>query len=324
MPQFCRHNRFAHLCPICSRESEAAAPPTPRRGASSARRAGGASGAPRRGGPRSGGAGSLRVRRLARAPEDGYSSSLLPGLRASGDAERLAGEIAFAAGRLRRLGEHPPGLWAEVASAPEVEEAIWLAFLIALLGPLEGEDPWAGIRAARTLWSAGTGLAEPAPATGPRGAFDPARRTPEAYRAWAARSGSQAAGLAGEPGWTPERRFARALERLALPGLHRGARFDLLATLGATARAALSPGALGLTGAGDEAAALGAKRVFGIGDPLLLERRAAALAEAGEVPLGALDLALASFEHGERIHGGVADDAADPATEVRLRDALGL
>ena len=30
----------------------------------------------------------------------------------------------------------------------------------------------------------------------------------------------------------PERRFARAFERLALPGLHRDARFDLLVTLG--------------------------------------------------------------------------------------------
>ena len=57
-------------------------------------------------------------------------------------------------------------------------------------------------------------------------------RTLEAYRAWAARAGSQAAAYTGDAAWPPERRFARAFERLALPGLHRDARFDLLVTLG--------------------------------------------------------------------------------------------
>ena len=42
-------------------------------------------------------------------------------------------------------------------------------------------------------------------------------------------------------------------------------------------------------------ATLAAKRVFGIGDPLLLERRAGALAEAASVPVEALDLALSNW-----------------------------
>ena len=72
--------------------------------------------------------------------------------------------------------------------------------------------------------------------TGPRGTYDPAApaRTAEAYRAWAARAGSQAAAFGGEPSWTPERRFDRVYERLALPGLDRAVRFDLLVTLGCT------------------------------------------------------------------------------------------
>ncbi len=65
-------------------------------------------------------------------------------------------------------------------------------------------------------------------------AHDPARgaRHVDAYRAWATRAGSQAAAFAGEAAWSPERRFARAFERLALPGLHRDARFELLVSLG--------------------------------------------------------------------------------------------
>ena len=56
-------------------------------------------------------------------------------------------------------------------------------------------------------------------------------RTLEAYRAWAARGGSQAVAYTGDA-VAAERRFARAFERLALPGLHRDARYDLLVTLG--------------------------------------------------------------------------------------------
>ena len=38
------------------------------------------------------------------------------------------------------------------------------------------------------------------------------------------------------PTWTAEQRFTRIYERLALPGLHRRARYDLLVMLGALGR----------------------------------------------------------------------------------------
>ncbi len=102
---------------------------------------------------------------------------------------------------------------------------------------------------------------------------DRAPRTLAAYRSWAARSGSQAAGLTGAEGWTPERRFARAYERVGLPGLERGSRYDLLVTLGRTGVYEMQAATLGL--GGSDSVTVGAKRVLGIGDPILLERRAA-------------------------------------------------
>ena len=57
----------------------------------------GPSTAPRRGGS------AVVVKRVARAVEDGYESELVPGLKASGDARRLAAEIAFSTARLAEL-----------------------------------------------------------------------------------------------------------------------------------------------------------------------------------------------------------------------------
>ena len=178
--------------------------------------------------------------------------------------------------RLERLAADPPGLYAEVADpAGDLEERTWLAFQIAYLGPLDGDEPFAAIEQARTTWASGEPPDLEGVPTGPRTAYEPGAgpRTIDAYRAWAQRSGSQAAAFAGEAAWTPERRFARAFERLALPGLDRGARFDLLATLGRLGVYELRAGALGF--GGNDTVTLAAKRVLGIGDPLLLERRAA-------------------------------------------------
>jgi hypothetical protein len=235
----------------------------------------------------------------------------VPGLRSGADADRLAQEIAFAATRLERLASDPPGLYAEVADASlPIEERTWLAFLIAYLGPRDGDDPFAGIAQARTAWSSGELPVLDDVPLGPRTAHEPGRgqRTLDAYRQWAQRSGSQEAAFTGDTGWTPERRFARVFERLALPGLHRGARFDLLATLGQLGVYELSAGALGL--GGNDPVTVAAKRVLGIGDPLLLERRAADLAAACELPLEALDLGLFNWEQGSRSGLGV-----DPETE---------
>jgi hypothetical protein len=311
VPNFCRHNRLIQNCPICSRERElelqAAVPPASSRSAGARRGSGTASGPRARSGPR---LGRVSVRRLDRGADDGYRSPLAPGLRSSTEAQRLAAELAFASGRLNALATDPPGLYAEVADrGADIEERTWLAFLITYLCPLENDSPFAGIEALRSSWASG-GLPDlSALATGPRTAHDPAAgtRTLGAYRAWAGRAGSQFAAFSGEPGWTPERRFARAFERLALPGLHRDARFELLVSLGWTETYDLRAGSLQL--GGENQVTIAAKRALGIGDPLLLERRALELARACELPLEALDLALYNWEARERTTMGLGPDA---------------
>ncbi|MBS1871361.1 MAG: hypothetical protein JSS99_17050 [Actinobacteria bacterium] len=338
MPTFCRHNRFLANCPICSQDQVEI---VSTRRTSTAKPAGGTrrtrSEAPARSARASGG---LRVRQVARDQDDGFRSPLIPGVKASAAAERLAEEIAFACARLALLAGDPPGLYAEVAAAAgqpagsaEREEALWLAFLIAYLGPLDGADPFAGVRAVRTAWAGGELPQLGDAPLGPRSAHDPARgdATLVAYRAWAERAGSQDAAYAGEPAWAPERRFARAFERLALPGLHRDARFDLLVTLGRLGLHAMEPGSLQLGGADETTVA--AKRVFGIADTLLLERRASELADAGEVPLAALDVALWNWNRplrpgsaGERERATLGAEGAEPDADAyaRVAAALGL
>ncbi len=270
------------------------------------------------------------MRRLARGVDDGYHSSLVPGVRSSSDAERLAEELAFAAGRLTRLAESPPGLYAEVADpSGDLEERSWLAFLIAYLCPLDEDDPFSAIREVRTSWAAGELPALEEVRTGPRTAHEPGSgtRTLEAYRAWAGRAGTQAAAFSGEQSWTPERRFARIFERLALPGLHRDARFDLLATLGWLGVYDVRAAALQF--GGDNQTTVAAKRLLGIGDSLLLERRASELAQACEVPLEALDLAFFNWEthppREERATLGLGLDAElDGGALASAADALGL
>ncbi len=338
MPTFCRHNHLIQNCPICAREQQvdlrpivsSAAPkstqPRPARPASEGGRSGSTrvrSGASRTGAR--GGSG-VRVRQLVRGIDDGYSSQLVPGLRSSDDAERLAEELAFAAARLATLASRPPGLYAEVAApGGDPEERTWLAFLIAYLGPLEGEEPFAAIEAARVPWAAAESLALDGVEIGPRGVHDAARggRTVEAYRAWAGRSGSQSAAFTGEPSWPPERRFARVYERLALPGLTRDARFELLTSLGRLGVYDVQAAALQL--GGSDTVTTAAKRVLGIGDPMLLERRAADLAAASELPLEALDVGLYNWDRGSRARLGMPADAeADPAVLDSVRAALGL
>lgn len=328
MPTFCRHNRFLANCPICAPDQVEVA--APRR--TGTKTPGGAArsrnGSSSRGG-RSGGA--MRVRQVAREQEDGFRSQLVPGVKASASAERLAEEIAFANARLTLLTTDPPGLYGEVGGSEDREEALWLAFLIAYLGPLDGDDPFVGVRAARTTWAGGELPRLDDVPLGPRTAHDAARgdTTLVAYRAWAERAGSQDAAFAGEPAWSAERRFARAYERLALPGLHHDARFDLLVAIGALGLHDLRAGALHLGGPDDTTVA--AKRVFGIADTLLLERRAGELAAAGEVPLAALDLALWNWGRpprpgaAERTRATLgADVEPDADAYARVVAALGL
>ena len=91
----------------------------------------------------------VRVKRENRAGDDGYRSGLLPGLRASGDAEALA-----AGDRLRRTvacwrsGPRHPDLYGEVRRMAEedLERATWTCFLIAYLSPLDGDNPFPRVR----------------------------------------------------------------------------------------------------------------------------------------------------------------------------------
>jgi Alpha-glutamyl/putrescinyl thymine pyrophosphorylase clade 3 len=266
------------------------------------------------------------VRRVARAADDGFEHELVPGLRATADARRLADELAFAADRLDELATDPPGLYADVALAGDREEAAWLAFLIALLSPVEGPEPFGAIARARTSWASGELPDLDGVALGPRTAHDPraGAATLLAYRAWAARAGSQAAAFGGEPGWSPERRGDRAFERLALPGFGRAARLELLILLGRLGVVDLRPASLHL-GEGADAVTGAAKRVFGIGDALNLRRRAAQLAEGVDVPVEALDLALFNWARrpDERATVG-ARVTPDPERAAAIGRALGV
>ena len=289
-PSFCRHNRFLQNCPICS-PAAAKPPPVARRppGSGPTRSA--------RSGARPGRGSAVRVRQLHQAADDGYRSELVTGIKATVDAERLAGELAFATARLAELAADPPGLYADIVTLDDAEEGLWLAFLTAYVCPrADDADPFANVRDAHVPWASGELPRLDVP-RGPRGALDPAtgERTILAYRAWVSRAGSQQAALAGEPSWTPERRFDRIFERLALPGLGRDARYELLVSLGRLGLVEMRASSLHF---GDGDTTIAAKRVFGIGDTILLERRARTLADATGVPIEALDLAL--FNWGAR------------------------
>jgi len=294
---FCRHNRLTSNCPICSREQQAElrskAPPSPPRTRSAA-------GTAKRRGSGAGRSSGVVTRRVARAADDGYRNPLAPGLRATADAERLANALAAAAERLA-----PPGPYPEVAQEPDLEQASWLAFLLALAGP-EAPELQRALLAARPAWE--DGVPEDLPAE--------RRRTAGAYRAWAERAGSQQAAFAGDAGWSPERRFARVFERLALPGFGRARRFDLLSALGAAGRYEIAAGELFLVE--DDATTLAAKRLLVSGDRLLLERRARELADACGLPLAALDRGLAVWG----TPGAPVDLAGEPPASVRAALAL--
>jgi len=336
VPSFCRHNRFIERCPICSKTlpglGERKPPPrAPTRRASAertrARRpASGAESARR--GPA---AEALSVRREERANDDGYRSVLLPGLRASADARRLADELAFSSGRLRLLAATPPDLYAEIGALAEedLEQATWACVLTAYLCPLEGDAPFAGIRQAL---SEDRGTLEDLRQIplGPRTCHDRARgpETLVAYRRWIAQASSARLAFSGDPGWSAQRRFERLFERLALPGFARRGRYELLVMLGRLGLYELQADSLHLAGgrgpAAGDPATVAAKRVFAIGDPLHLERRSIGLAEALSVPIETLDLALANWAARERATLGFPPETVDRQTLAQAHAALGL
>lgn len=316
MPTFCRHGRLQANCPICSKQADTAPPPR----------------APRPARVRSGvvrtpkASSGIKVRRVERAPDDGYDNELVPGLRSSADGARLADELAFSVARLDELTSDPPGLYAEVAAAGDPEEAAWLAFLIAYVSPGRGGDAWSEVEAARVPWSTGEVPSLNGVIGGPRTAHVPARGTTtvEGYRAWAGRSGGQVAGLQGDAEWEPTRRFARSFERITLPGFSRGAKYEFFVTLGALGILPLEASTLAVGKDALDPVISASKRVLGIGDAINLERRAAELARGAGVPFAALDLALFNFaaSEDERATMG-ARVAADPERRASIGRALG-
>lgn len=226
MPLFCRHNRFESSCPICSRENA----PAPR--ARAPRAATKASG-PRR-------PAGMVTKKLARATDDGYRNDLVPGLKATADAERLAAALAIATAQLDQRE------------------------------PLDLPD-----------------------------AAERAFGDPGAIAGWQP--------PADNPNWSAERRFARWFDRLRLPKTTRAQRFAFLVALGPSQ--GLEAGDLFFDVKGDDATTLAAKRLLNSGDAMLLERRAAALAQAAGVPLAALDRGLVLWDSTEPLapaeHPGV-------------------
>ena len=267
---------------------------------------------------------------MQRAADDGYEHDLVPGLRSSVDAGRLADELAFSAARLRELEEDPPGLYAEVAMAEDREEAAWLCFLIAYASPLEGEDdPFAGIKALRTSWASGQVPDLEGARFGPRTAFDPKRGAGalEAYRAWAERHGGQVTALAGEESWTLQHRYDRAFERIGLPGFGRPNRLEFLILVHRLGLVELEPWTLHLSAAAPtDPVVLAAKRVLGIGDAVLLQRRQRDLAHAGDVPVEAIDLAFYNWAAPSPDSRVTAGSTAEPdaGERARIASALGV
>ena len=304
---FCRHNRPTSKCSICSRELDEKlrnqAPikyvtvrkpgtkPAPRSRAASGT---GSSSSSSRG---SSSTNRVVTRKLVRAADDGYRNPLVQGMKATADAERLAGALTQAVERLQPPGPHPV-----IADIADLNDATWLAFLIALAPELEEV-----LTEAQPRWADKDISALP----------EAKQKAASAYLAWVERAGSQEAAIMGEESWTPARRFDRVFERLALPGFGRTARYELLTTLGCAGRYPLD--AQSPQFVEDDATTLAAKRLFVSGDRMLLERRAREFAEAADLPIAALDHGL--FVWGTP--GEHVDLTADPlpgvASALRLR-----
>jgi hypothetical protein len=342
---FCRHNRFIQRCPICRETVPGQKPGHAAKPKSSGARTGGARTNGRVGAGTTSGVGAgatrptgrtytrrtqeVRIQRETRSEDDGYRCELVPGLHSSEDARRFVREIGFASGRLLTLTAAPPSLYAEARDCEDLEQATWMCFLAAYLSPLQGAQSFAGIRQALlSSWASGTVPELDEVPLGPRSSHDPARgdETLIAYRRFAEHAGSQEAAFTGESAWTPQRRFERVFERLALPGFGRMGRYDLLITLGRLGLYELRADSLHL---GTRSSLIlsdptppAAKRVFGIGDPIHIERRASALAQALSTPIEALDLALANWASEERVTLGFPEDTSDAHAVERAAAAL--
>lgn len=336
MPTFCRHGRFEASCAICRQENAKLEPKaeTPRAKGTAARRP--TSSTRTASTSTSSRSRSLVTGRLQRAADDGFRSELLPGVHASQTALQLARELTAAEARLSVYGTADAGPWTTVADlAGEPHRAFVAALVIAVASP----DGAAGSSATATAALAALQAADPSLTAldviaadaelgailegGPRGprAHDAAAAALAVPAQLAQRSGgSLEAALAGEAAWTPERRFARLLDRLALRGLPRAVRFDLLVALG---RSGVLPVKADGVHLGADQVTDAAKRIFAVAETALLERRAAALVEATGVSFDALELALWNLAGADAGAGGAAArwSTAKPSTDLGLPGA---
>jgi hypothetical protein len=109
-------------------------------------------------------------------------------------------------------------------------------------------------------------------------------------------------------------------------------RYDLLVTLGRLGLYDLRADSLQLVTRSAQAASdptpQAAKRVFGIGDPLIIERRASALAQETSAPIEALDLALQNWSLADPVHDratlGFPAETCDEQALERAESALGI
>ncbi|MFT4035822.1 MAG: hypothetical protein QM679_09650 [Patulibacter sp.] len=334
MPTFCRHGRFEASCAICRQEQTKAAPKavTPRTKGGASRRPASSASAPV--GSRTGAARTRGVvtGKLQRAADDGYRSDLLPGVRSTADVLQLAEQLVLAETRLAAYGGAQAGPWAAVAAlAGEPHRA----FIVALVTALASPDSLAGsIATAAAAQEALEGGGDAA-ARGELAAIDELAallaagpRGPRAHDATAAAlavpaqlaqrsEGGLESALTGDASWSSERRFARLFDRLALRGLPRAVRFDLLTALGRCGALPLRADALHL---GSDQVTDAAKRYFAVADVALLERRAAALVEATGVSIDALELALWNIAGADAGAGGAAArwSTAKPVTDLGL------
>jgi hypothetical protein len=300
---FCRHNRPTANCPICSREFEdqlrSSAPEKARssRARKSSRSKREQTGSVTKSTRTRHTASRLITKKLERPQDDGYRCNLVPGIRATADAKRLAQALARAISRLQF-----PGPYHAVADQPNSEAATYLAFLLALVGR-EAHDLHEIIVA--DFQSEGNfdvfsqtdnfgALALPVTASIP----EHLQKTITAYNAWIQRFGSQKSAFIGEEEWSPTRRFARVFERLAFPNFGRSERFELLVTLNSTEIYELEPDSLFVPA--DDDVSIAAKRLLHSGEKLFLERRVRELADGCDVPIAALDYAFWLWDTSEQ------------------------
>ena len=277
MPMFCRHNRLTANCPICSRELQAdlksKAPVRSSRPRTSTR-GGTAPRAPRCGDQAAREGGRRRLSQPARARPARDRGRRAAGLRAGRRRRpaRAAGPVSGGGRRARPRGGDVAGLPARAQPAPSEER-----------GRPVGVGRGCRARTAE-------------PRTAP-GRTAPARRRRRS---------------AARPSWTPQRRFSRVFERLALPGfaprraLRPADRARRRRPLRARGRRTAPDG-------GEDATTEAAKRLLVSGDKLLLERRARDLAEAAErAARGARPRARAVGHAGRPRRPGRRGARADP------------